>query len=99
MRKRIARRIRKNIMRLGKITEERVLNRDDDGRLYPRKEWGYCIEAIVNNYRITAPDDSWYEAYKGCYFAAKWASEQEPFTPDESLPRCAQTCLQDVTVI
>lgn len=79
MRKRIARRIRKNIMRLGIITEEKVLNRDEDGKLYPKKEWGYTVHAVVNGYRISAPDDSWYEAYKGCYFAARWASEQEPF--------------------
>lgn len=99
MRKRIIRRIRKNIMRLGKITCEEVLCRDDSETMLPKKEWGYCVRAIVNGYRISAPDDSWYEAYKGCYFAAKWASEQKPFVPDETLPRCAQTCLQDVTVI
>lgn len=64
-------------MRLGKITEERVLNRDDDGKLYPKKEWGYTVHAIVNGYSIYAPDDSRYDAYKGCYEAAKWASEQQ----------------------
>ena len=94
MRKRIARRIRKNIMRLGKITREEVLNRDDDGKLYPKKECGYCVEATVNGYKLSAPDDSWYEAYKGCYFMAKWASEQEPFVSGE-----VPECLQDVTVI
>ena len=94
MRKRIARRIRKNIMRLGKIIEERVLNRDEDGKLCPKKEWGYTVHAIVNGYKIYAPDDSWYQAYKGCYEAAKWASEQESFVSGE-----VPECLQDATVI
>ena len=66
-------------MRFGKITREEILNRDDDGKLLPKKEWGYCVEAIVNGYQITAPDDSWYGAYQGCLEAAKWAAEQEPF--------------------
>ena len=79
MRKRIMRRVRKNIMRLGTITREEILNKDDDGNIEPdKKKWGYCVEAIVNGWKITAPDDSWYEAYKGCLEAAKATMEMEP---------------------
>ena len=94
MRKRIIRRIRKNIMRLGKITREEVLCRDDSESLLPKKEWGYTVHATVNGYRICAPDDSWLGAYRGCYEAAKWASEQEPFVSGE-----VPECLQDATQI
>lgn len=77
-RKRKIRQIRKNIMRLGKITRAEVLNKDDDGKLYPKKEWGYCVGALVNGYTITAYDDSWYEAYKGCLWCAELAAKQCP---------------------
>ena len=72
-RKRKIRQIRKEIMRVGKITSISVLK--ESGQ--PKKEWGYCVRAEVNGYRISAPDDSWYQAYKGCLEAAKWAAEQE----------------------
>ena len=77
-RKRKIRHLRKNIMKLGKITRIEVL-KEDDGIIWPKKDWGYCVECVVNGYKITAPDDSWYQAYKGAYEAASWASEQEPF--------------------
>ena len=79
MRKRLIRQLRKNIMRLGTITREEILNKDDDGSIIPdKKEWGYCIECEVNGWHINAADDSWYEAYKGAYWCAKWAMEQPP---------------------
>lgn len=77
-RKRKIRQMRKNLMRLGTIIREEVLNKDDNGNLYPKKEWGYCVEAVVNGWTVTAPDDSWYEAYKGCLWASKWAAQQPP---------------------
>ena len=77
MRQRIARRFRKNIMRLGTIVREEALNRDEDGTLYPKKDRGYCVEAIVNGWHISAPDDNRYESLKSCLDAAKWAMEQK----------------------
>lgn len=78
-RKRRACQLRKNIMRLGTIIREEVLNKDEDGNIEPdKKEWGYRVEAIVNGWHITAPDDSWYEAYKGCLECAEWAMTQKP---------------------
>lgn len=77
MRKRIIRRLRKNLMRMGKIIKEEVLNKDDDGSIISdKKEWGYCVEAKVNGWHISAPDVSWYGAYKGAYWGAKWAMKQ-----------------------
>ena len=73
-RKRKIRQIRKEIMRIGKITSIAVLKELG----LPKKEWGYCVRAEVNGYRISASDDSWYQAYKGCFEAAKVAMEMEP---------------------
>lgn len=72
-RKSIMRRNRKEIMKLGKIIETEVLKRDDDGMVYPKKEWGYCIRAEVNGWKISAPDRNWYGAYQGCLEAARCA--------------------------
>lgn len=70
-RKRKIRQMRKEIMRLGKITSIEVLKEPG----LPKKKWGYCVRAEVCGNRISAPDDSWYEAYKGCLEAARWAAE------------------------
>ena len=77
-RKSIIRRMRKNVMRNAIIVREEILNRDDDGKLYPKKEWGYCVEVIANGWLITAPDDNRYESYKGVTEAIEWALEQQP---------------------
>lgn len=77
-RKNKTRQLRKNIMRHATIVREEILNHDDDGTIYPKKEWGYCIEVIANGWLITAPDDSWYEAYKGLTEAVDWALKQRP---------------------
>ena len=79
VRTRMIRRMRKNIMRLGKITKIETLNRDDDGHLYPKREWEYSVKATVNGYRICSPNDNWYGAYQGCLECARWCSEQPPF--------------------
>ena len=71
-------------MKLGTITKIKVLNRDDDGNLYPKKEWGYCVETKVNGHSIVSPDNTWYGAYQGAYEAAKWAASVEPFSQDPS---------------
>ena len=64
-------------MRIGTLISEEILNKDDDGNILPdKRDWGYSVRAIVNGWKITAPDDSWYNAYKGCLVAAKWAMEQ-----------------------
>lgn len=84
-RKRRAQQLRKNIMKLGTIVQEEILNKDDDGTIWPdKRDWGYCVRAVVNGWHISAPDDCWYEAYKGCLEAAKWAMDQKPgrWTPE-----------------
>ena len=75
-RKSIIRRNRKKLMRLGEITEEIVLSRDDDGVKYPKKEWGYSVHCKVNGWTICAPDRNKYEAFKGALEAAEWATER-----------------------
>jgi len=65
-------------MRLGMITREEILSRDDDGKKYPKKDRGYAVFAIVNGQKIFSYDDSWYGAYQGCLEAAKWAAKEEP---------------------
>lgn len=72
-RKRKIRQMRKDILRLGEITGERILR--EPGA--PKKEWGYSLRAKVNGFTIYAPDDSKYEAYKACLDAAKWANTME----------------------
>ena len=74
-RKSIIRARRKEIMKLGKITEERHLSRDDDGNKIPKRERGYTVHAIVGDWSIYAPDHSKFEAFKGMLDAAKWAAE------------------------
>lgn len=86
MRKRIMRRVRKNIMQLGTIVREEVLNKDEEGNIEPdKRKYGYCVEAVVNGWHICAPDDSWYMAYKGCLEAAKACLDMESgfHTPEE----------------
>jgi len=78
-RKSVTRARRKEIMRLGRITEERWLSRDDDGTKYPKKDRGYTVHAEVNGYSIIAPDYNRFEAFKGMLEAARWAAEQKPF--------------------
>ena len=58
---------------------EKVLNKDDDGTILPRKEWGYCVNAVINGYRISSPDDSWYLAWQGMNACVKWAISQPHF--------------------
>ena len=70
------RKMRKNVMRMATRIEEVVLNRDDDGTLWPKKDRGVSVHAIVNGWSIAAPDKTWYEAYKGCLECAKWAMTQ-----------------------
>lgn len=84
-RKRKIRHMRKNIMRIGKIIHEEKLNKDDEGKIiYPKKQWGYGIDILVNGHTICCGSDSKYGAYKGALFAAKWAMEQEPFMKEDS---------------
>ena len=70
-RKHKIRQMRKEIMRLGKITSIEVLKEPG----LPKKKWGYCVRAEVCGNSISAADDSWYEAYKGCLEVARWAAE------------------------
>jgi len=83
MRKRIIRRMRKEIMRLGTIISVEALKRDDDGTLCPKKDRGAYVEAIVNGWRICSADNNWYMAYKGCLEAAKMCAKKEPGPWDE----------------
>ncbi len=82
-RKSIMRRNRKEIMRLGRIIETEVLKRDEDGKICPKEEWGYCVRAEVNGWRISSPDRNWYEAYVGCLEAARCAAEIGPPRKEE----------------
>lgn len=84
MKRRLIRRMRKMIMKLGTITRVEVIDKDIDGNKLPKNQRGYVVEALVNGYKICAPDDSWYMAWKGCLEAAIWASEQEPYNRDKS---------------
>ena len=78
--------MRKEIMKLGKITKVEVLNKDDDGKKYPnKKDWGYCIEATVNGYHICCPDRSWYEAWKAMLDCARWSMTEPTFIRKDEL--------------
>lgn len=78
VRTRMIRRMRKEIMRKGRIIRIEVL-KENDGILWPKKEWGCSVECEVNGYRITAPDRNWYEAWKGALFCARSAEEMEAY--------------------
>lgn len=77
MRKRMMRRIRKNLMKLGKITSVIAYAKDEKGNKLPKNERGYSVNALVNGWSISAPDDSLYESYKGCLYCAKLAVQGE----------------------
>ena len=79
-RKSIIRRNRKEILRMGGKIETEVLNRDDEGRLYPKSQWGYCVRVRINGWHCSAPDRNWYDAWKAALDVSKWAAEQEPFS-------------------
>ena len=74
MRKRMMRRIRKNIMKLGKITSVHSYTRDEEGNKLPKNQRGYSVHAFVNGWNISAPDHTLYESYKGCLLCAKLAA-------------------------
>ena len=61
---------RKMLMRIAKITRVEVLNRDDDGILYPKKEWGYTVNFELCGKVGLCPDSNWYNAYKTAYETA-----------------------------
>ena len=71
--------MRKEIMKLGKITWEGYLNRDESGVRVPRKEWGYSVHADINGYHICAPDHTPYEAYKAALDCARWCMTEPTF--------------------
>ena len=78
---RLIRRWRKEILRCGTITRTEILNKDEDGAVYPdRREWGYVVECNVNGYSIGSYGQNWYEAWQGAAYSARWAVEQPPFT-------------------
>ena len=77
-RKSVTRARRKTLMRIGDIIREEALNRDDDGKLYPKKDRGYCIEIVVNGWRICSYDDSRFGAFQGAVEAAVY-SVDKPF--------------------
>lgn len=79
LKKKMIRKWRKNVYRHATKVTEKVLNKDDDGTILPRKEWGYCVNAVINGYRISSPDDSWYLAWQGMNACAKWAISQPHF--------------------
>ncbi len=77
-RKSVTRARRKEIMRLGVITFEGWLTRDDDGNRWPRKDWGYSIHANINGFRIITPDCNPFEAYKSCLETARMCMKMNP---------------------
>ena len=81
------REMRKSIMRVGKVTRTELLNRDNDGKLYPKKQQGYAIEVEINGYKICAYGNNEYDAWKGAMACKEVALERPHFeTTIEVLP-------------
>ena len=75
--------MRRALLQMGTITRAEVIKRDEDGKIAPKKDWAYCVEATVNGYPIGSCDDSWYGAYQGALSCAEWAIEQPEFQPGQ----------------
>lgn len=75
--------MRRALLQLGEITRAVVIKRDEDGKIAPKKDWAYCVEATVNGYPIGSCDDSWYGAYQGALSCAEWAIEQPAYSGND----------------
>ena len=72
IKKRLTRKWRKNVFRYGTDVEEEILNKNDDGTIWPdKKDWGYCVRFKCNGWSVSCPDDSWYSAYQGANMCIK----------------------------
>lgn len=76
MRKRMIRKFRKNVMRLGTIHKVEVYKTDEDGKLLPKKHWSYCIDYESNGKYICSIGHSLYSVWQGADKAVKWANEE-----------------------
>jgi hypothetical protein len=75
--------MRRALLQLGTITRTYVVKRDDDGKVVPKRERAYCVEATVNGYPVGSCDNSWYGAYQGALSCAEWAIEQPEYNVAE----------------
>ena len=75
--------MRRALLQLGTITRTYVVKRDDDGKVVPKRERAYCVEATVNGYPVGSCDDSWYGAYQGALSCAECVAELPEYKAEE----------------
>ena len=89
VRTKMIRKWRKNVLRNGENVKARILNTDDDGTIWPKEEWGYCINFNCNGYHCSCPDDSWYSAWQAANMLVKVCLEEpaQKLVCEEILPK------------
>ena len=74
----VLRKRRKELYKLADNVKEYALKEDLDGGILPRREWGWCVEAEVNGYRVCSPDSNQFEAVQAALDTVKWAMTLPP---------------------
>ena len=72
IRTRVTRKRRKNILRVADKVDEELLNRDDDGNLWPKEEWGYSVRFTAFGHNVCCPDRNRFDAWQGANECLKW---------------------------
>ena len=73
MRRKIAKRIRHEILKRAKIVKERWVKEGKN-----KKDWFFEVECECNGWLIYSPDDNELSSYKGALACIKFA-EEEPY--------------------
>lgn len=79
VRTRMIRKWRKNVLRNATSVKVKIINTDDNGNIWPKKEWGYVVDFTANGYRCSCPDDNWYLTWQAANDIIKWVMSEPPF--------------------
>lgn len=79
VRTRMIRKWRKNVLRNATSIKVEVINTDDDGNIWPKKEWGYAVDFTANGYRCSCADDNWYFAWQAANDMVNYVMNEPPF--------------------
>ena len=82
-RKSVTRKRRKELMKLGRITREKSLSRDDDGTKLPKEHRCYCVEVLINGWHLCTPENNKFNAFKYALEFGRWQAEQPPYVKKE----------------
>lgn len=85
IKKRVIRKWRKNVFRYCTDVKEEILNKDDNGVIWPdKKDWGYAVDFECNGHSCSCADDSWYGVYKGAQSMIRYCQNNPPIWENQN---------------